>query len=303
MSFPPIPSILRVGKVVQVNRYDHSVDIVFDDGALARNVPVMTGWGGSTFGFAGLAAPSFWSSQPRWPEKTYPRPGNTEATGDVTRTAPRDSEGQPLPAKLIQPTTNLDEELPDGTILEKEGRDIYAVVAPIEGSVSGAVGLVVLGFVYPMVAEMLFPPGDENQFADLTLVRHPSDVQITLDQHGKLSIQHPSGGQVILDYVPEGESTEPVDLTGQDYDGRYTLRNNTPASIPTEGRKPQLLFRIPHWTVEGNEAKQDGEVLILFKNTGGLEVRAVWGEQNNKGTITVVAGEAVTVTAGAIFLN
>jgi hypothetical protein len=98
------------------------------------------------------------------------------------------------------------------------GRDLYAVVAQAEGSSFGTNGMFVIGFLYPQVSEMMFA-GD--QWPDLFLFRHPSDVQVTIQQDGKTTVMHPAGA-----FVTIGENMDLVELEGKDFDALYRLRNN-----------------------------------------------------------------------------
>jgi hypothetical protein len=89
-------------------------------------------------------------------------------------------------------------------------RDIYAVVAFV-----GAIPLVV-GFLYPQVAECLFAS------KNFRVNRHASDVYYTIDGAGNIELAHPSGT-----YIRIGETLDHVDLTGQDYDQKWKTAKNT----------------------------------------------------------------------------
>lgn len=190
-----LPTI-KIGKVVSVRREDHSVDLAFLDGNILTKVPVLSGWLGSQFGAVCLTAPSYDPKQKA--KKTYPESDSA-----------------------VHAATNTSE----------VGRDIYAVVLQAEGSFLGTAGQWVIGFLPPQVSEMLFarhalkedgtPIGEEGEFDDLFLFRHPSDVQSTIARDGKFTLQFPGGSRVAL-----GEDVEKVILTKKDYDRRYQLRHN-----------------------------------------------------------------------------
>jgi hypothetical protein len=92
-------------------------------------------------------------------------------------------------------------------------RDVYGVV--------GFMGNhpVILGFVYPQVAQMLFA-GNRKTY------RHPSDVYVTIDDNGNTELAHPSGA-----YVRIGEAPAHEDLTGQDADGIWKITKNTGRAV------------------------------------------------------------------------
>jgi hypothetical protein len=183
-----LPAGVKTGKVVGVHRDDHSIDVQFLDGSLARHVPVLSGWLGTTHGAVHLTAPTYDEQEPA--RKTYP-----EATGTA-----------------VQPPHN------EGGA----GRDQYACLMQLEGHGFGTSGYVCVGFFAPNVSEMLFPKDDgtaKDAFSDLLLVRHSSDVQSTMDKDGKVSIQHPCGARITI-------GTGATNLEGKDYDKRYTIRAN-----------------------------------------------------------------------------
>jgi len=183
-----LPAGVKTGKVVGVHRDDHSIDVQFLDGSLARHVPVLSGWLGTTHGAVHLTAPTYDEQEPA--RKTYP-----EATGTA-----------------VQPPHN------EGGA----GRDQYACLMQLEGHGFGTSGYVCVGFFAPNVSEMLFPKDDgtaKDAFSDMLLVRHSSDVQSTMDKDGKVSIQHPCGARITI-------GTGATNLEGKDYDKRYTLRAN-----------------------------------------------------------------------------
>jgi hypothetical protein len=190
------PAIIKEGKVFSVHRDDQSVDVAFLDGSLARHVPVLSGALSTTSGFAHLIAPVY--DKEIRQRKTYPDSTN----------------------ELVQPPWNQ----------SKKGRDIYAVILQSDGHGFGVGNGYVVGFYAPQVSEMMFPPGEGNEFSDLMLFRHPSDVQVTVDHDGKISIQHPAGSQGPPTHagsrITIGEDFRGVSLRHRDYDNLYELRHN-----------------------------------------------------------------------------
>ncbi|NCC27295.1 MAG: hypothetical protein EOM22_03860 [Gammaproteobacteria bacterium] len=75
---------------------------------------------------------------------------------------------------------------------------------------------VCLGFVQPAVNELAF-----KDKPNLRVWRHASDVHTIVNDAGDIELHHPSGA-----YVKIGRTSEPTDLTGQDYDGKWEIRRN-----------------------------------------------------------------------------
>lgn len=90
-----------------------------------------------------------------------------------------------------------------------EDRDIFAVVAPTDG------GLIVLGFLFPQVAQAMF------EELGRMIYRHGSDVYHTIDKRGNLELRHPSGLFVRIGTDPAHE-----DLTEKDYDEKWKITKN-----------------------------------------------------------------------------
>lgn len=193
---PAYPSGLKVAKVLRVHGEQGTVDIEYLDGIEVKQVPVASGVLGTTHGFVHLAAPSY--DRAELAKKTYPAPSQ----------------------HAVHAKTNP----------SNIGRDQYCVVGQLESSMSaGQGGAIILGFFAPEVCEMLFPRDDapnDYTFADFLLFRHPSDVQVTMDKNGKISVQHPNGSRITI-----GEDIEQVDLTHKDYDARYELRHNREKNV------------------------------------------------------------------------
>lgn len=193
---PAYPSGLKVAKVLRVHGEQGTVDIEYLDGIEVKHVPVVSGVLGTTHGFVHVVAPSY--DKAELAKKTYPEPSGT----------------------VVHAKTNP----------SNVGRDQYCVVGQLESSMSaGQGGAMILGFFAPEVCEMLFPRDDapnDYQFADFLLFRHPSDVQVTTDKDGKVSVQHPNGSRITI-----GENIDTVDLTHKDYDERYELRHNKEKNV------------------------------------------------------------------------
>jgi hypothetical protein len=102
---------------------------------------------------------------------------------------------------------------PYGVIATKD-RDIYAAVDTMGGLP------VVVGFLFPEVCQMLFLE------AQLKIQRHASDVYTMVDAEGNAEFFHPSGT-----YLRIGASPAHRDLTGQDFDKKWKIANNTSTPV------------------------------------------------------------------------
>jgi hypothetical protein len=183
-SVPIQETTFRVGKVIRVHPASHSVDIAPMDGPIISDVAVLETAYGSIFGISTLTSPSYDKEAPA--QMTYP-----EAEGAVQD--------------------------PD-TVHGDAHRDIYVVFTQLGGSVLGLGRHVCIGAIRGRVTEMSFV---DKLYEDQWLVRHPSDVQVTIDKDGKTSVQHPSGARVTI-----GDNRHAVDLEGKDQDKQYKLREN-----------------------------------------------------------------------------
>lgn len=96
-------------------------------------------------------------------------------------------------------------------------REMNAVVAFARGAP------VVLGFLLPQVGQMTF--ADKNRRVD----RHVSGFYSTIDASGNLEVHHPSGT-----YLRMATSTGHEDLTGQDFDGRWSVPSADPVHVHLE---------------------------------------------------------------------
>lgn len=142
---------------------------------------------------------------------------------------------------------------------DSKTRDVYAIVAFMRKYP------VVLGFLFPQVAQMLF--ADINR----SINRHPSDVYTSIDDAGNMEVYHPSGT-----YLRIGSSSAHEDLTGKDVDGKWKMARNTGAAVHV------------HLSV----ANAGAQVASIDIDPSGNIT-----EQNN-GSLTANVGGAANVTAG-----
>lgn len=138
-------------------------------------------------------------------------------------------------------------------------RDVYAVVGCV------AEFMVVIGFLFPQVAECLF--AEQNR----KVYRHASDVYWTIDQSGNTELFHPSGS-----FVRIGETPAHEDLTGLDYDGQWKIDRNTDKTV--------------HLSVE---IRNGGE--LKAKLTIDPDGNAVI---NTDGTLDILSGGNISISSG-----
>jgi len=100
------------------------------------------------------------------------------------------------------------------SLTEAFPREIRAVVAVAGGQ------MIVMGFLYPQICEMLFKDHDRR------VNRHASDVYSTIDSKANMELAHPSGF-----YMRVGTSSAHEDLTGKDVDGKWKIAKNTAANV------------------------------------------------------------------------
>jgi hypothetical protein len=93
-------------------------------------------------------------------------------------------------------------------------KQIIAVIQSYKGSP------VCTGFILPQVCQMTF---DRKNFR---VFRHASDVYSTINESGDTEVYHPSGT-----FLRIGASPTHEDLTGQDFDGDWAIKNNTAAAV------------------------------------------------------------------------
>jgi phage baseplate assembly protein gpV len=141
------------------------------------------------------------------------------------------------------------------------GRDMVAVVAEFFGKP------IVLGFLFPTIAQCLFP--DANRM----IYRHASDVYLTIDDAGNTELAHPSGA-----YLRIGKSGAHEDLTGKDYNGKWKIARNTAQDVHF------------HIAMGGGAASLD------IAPDGTIVVNA-------NGTVTINAQGATTVKAPSLTVD
>lgn len=80
----------------------------------------------------------------------------------------------------------------------------------------------------PFVAGFLLPQVNQITFAQKNrrIVRHASDVYTSVDDAGNFELYHPSGT-----YLRIGESASHEDLTGADFDKKWSIAKNTSKAV------------------------------------------------------------------------
>lgn len=129
---------------------------------------------------------------------------------------------------------------------KSKSREIIAVLSWVNGLP------LVLGFIFPEVAQCLFKEKGR------TVYRHPSDAYITIDSKGNAEFYHPSGA-----FIRMGESGAHEDLTGKDYDGKWSIKRNT-------GRKVNIHVEQGGGTASINIAP-DGAISVKTVSTFTME--------------------------------
>lgn len=177
-----------------------------------------------------------------------------------------------------------------------EDRDIFAVVAPTDG------GLIVLGFLFPQVAQPMF------EEIGRMIYRHGSDVYHTIDKRGNLELRHPSGLFVRIGTDPAHE-----DLTEKDYDEKWKIEKNIYKS-------PYLRIEVANFLEVVQGEVQNAEALAAADEAAdaGLPVEGEFVSTpkvtltiapdgkltlDTVGDITVNSATMVSVTAPMISLN
>jgi len=147
-------------------------------------------------------------------------------------------------------------------------RDVYAVVGKLGQAP------IVLGFLFPQVAQCLFPDRDRMVY------RHASDVYMTIDKDGNAEVYHPSGT-----FLRIGSTAEHEDLTGKDYDKIWNIRRNTDKAVHV-----QLSVKNAGNQVASINIDPGGSVTIT--NSGNTKV-------TTSGNVDIAAGGSMNLTAGA----
>lgn len=133
---------------------------------------------------------------------------------------------------------------------------------------------VVMGFLFPQVAQCLFKDRDRMVY------RHASDFYATVDGSANFEVHHPSGVSLRIAETPGHE-----DLTGRDFDGKWRLERNLFRGVHVQLTMPNATV---HLDPAGN---------VSVQHAGNLEV-------STGGNATVsVAGDAAVDVGGTTTLN
>lgn len=148
-------------------------------------------------------------------------------------------------------------------------RDIYAVLSWVRDHP------VVLGFLFPQVAQCLFADKERMVY------RHASDVYVTIDKSGNTEVAHPSGAFLRIGTTPGHE-----DLTGKDYDKVWKIARNTDKAV--------------HIHVE----QAGGKASVDIAPSGAIKVDTVSTvDANAAGHIKANSDALIELTAPSIVLN
>jgi hypothetical protein len=150
----------------------------------------------------------------------------------------------------------------------QDASDPYAVPAAGDRKLIACVAYydgvpVVQGFLHDADSELLFPD------ADRMMDRTPSDFYHTVDGAANAEWFHPSGAYVRIGTDPAHE-----DLTGQDFQGKFTVRRNTDKQV--------------HIHIE----QAGGLATVDIAPSGAIKV-------TSKSTVDFTAEESITVTTKA----
>lgn len=159
-------------------------------------------------------------------------------------------------------------------LTERTDRDMIAVV--------GFAGRhpIVMGFLFPQVSQMLFKEPNRK------VMRHASDVYVTIDGEGNTELAHPSGSFLRL-----GTTASHEDLTGTDVDGKWAITKNTTTAVYAH-----LVIANAGVVKADITIDPDGNVAVIHEGnlsiaTGGnTEIAAA-------GTMALSAGGAMSFTA------
>ncbi len=153
-----------------------------------------------------------------------------------------------------------------------EDRDVFGIVAMIDA------WPVLVGFMYPQINQMAF---DAEEYPNLRLDRHASNVYTSVNDIGDAEIFHPSET-----FLKIGSSPAHTDLTGKDFDGNWKI----------EKSDDKVHFNI---SVNGGAIAihaSPADILTIFAR----EIIAISTQEED---ISVDAGADVIITGAKIFLN
>lgn len=159
-------------------------------------------------------------------------------------------------------------------------RDIYAVVSWMREIP------VVLGFLFPQVAQCLFADKERMVY------RHASDVYTTIDADGNTEVYHPSGT-----FLRIATSAAHEDLTGKDYDGKWKIERNT-------GKAVHVQLTVKNAGAQKASLNIDPSGNVTLSHTGNLSTTTGGNlSATVGGTSTVNSGGNMSLTAPTITLN
>ena len=167
-------------------------------------------------------------------------------------------------------------------------RDVIAVVAMV------GVTPVIIGHIYPPVSQMNFP--DTDEFKNLQLDRHASDLVQTTDDAANYNIKHPSAS-----YISMSQTGAPPNLTGKDYDKVWKITRNSAsqAMIVLNTEKARITI-VPSGTIT---EYAENQITITAQRVNvdifaGSDVTLTAGRDINE-----TAGRHIQLTAPKIDLN
>ena len=167
-------------------------------------------------------------------------------------------------------------------------RDVIAVVAMV------GVTPVIIGHIYPPVSQMNFP--DTDEFKNLQLDRHASDLVQTTDDAANYNIKHPSAS-----YISMSQTGAPPNLTGKDYDKVWKITRNSAsqAMIVLNTEKARITI-VPSGTIT---EYAENQITITAQRVNvdifaGSDVTMTAGRDMNE-----TAGRHIQLTAPKIDLN
>lgn len=172
---------------------------------------------------------------------------------------------------------------PDAVGYEAAGtgeRDTLAVVSWVRDIP------VVLGFLFPQVAQCLFADRERMVY------RHASDVYTTIDGSGNTEVYHPSGT-----FLRIGASPGHEDLTGKDYDKVWAIKRNTGAAVHVHLEVANAGASVASLNIDPSGNVSLTHSGNLTTSTGG-NLSATVG-----GSASVNSSGAMTLTAPTITLN
>lgn len=167
-------------------------------------------------------------------------------------------------------------------------RDVIAVVAMV------GVTPVIIGHIYPPVSQLNFP--DTDEFKNLQLDRHASDLVQSTDDAANYNIKHPSAS-----YISMSQTGAPPDFTGKDYDKVWKITRNTAsqAMIVINTEKARITI-IPSGTITEFAENQITITAQRFNVDiyAGSDITLTAGRDINE-----TAGQHIQLTAPRIDLN